>query len=130
MLWTDEPISNIIPAADPRERSRKHISTQTNFDEESSDENDHSDDTSDSERSDSSSLSSSSLSVVDDDLNDISVENPDFDNTFLIDPEILERNMYDDTHVNGKEYNLIPPELPRLRSRSAIKPRSQLIMEI
>ena len=80
---------NIIPAADPRERSRKQISTQTNFDIESSDENDRWDDSSDSERSDKSSFSSSSLSIVDDDLNDISVENPDFDKTSLIDPEIL-----------------------------------------
>jgi hypothetical protein len=93
MLWTDEPMPDIIPTADPRERSRKHISTQTNFDVESNDETDRSDDSSDSERSDSSSLSSSSLSVVDDDLNCISVENPDFDNTSLIDPEILERNI-------------------------------------
>jgi hypothetical protein len=31
-------MSNIIPAADPRERLRKHISTQTNFDVESSNE--------------------------------------------------------------------------------------------
>jgi hypothetical protein len=38
ILWTDEPMSNIIPAADPRERLRKHISTQTNFDVESSNE--------------------------------------------------------------------------------------------
>jgi transposase InsO family protein len=142
MLWTDEPMPNVIPAADPRERSRKHISTQTNFDVESSDENDRSDDSSDSERSDSSSLSSSSLSIVDDDLNDISVENPDFDNTSLIDPEILERTISPViiqhppplspviTIVNENENNLIPPELPRLRSRSAIKPRSRLIMEI
>ena len=142
MLWTDEPMPNIIPAADPRERSRKHIYTQTNLDMESSDENDRSDDSSDSERSDSSSLSSSSLSIVDDDLNDISVENPDFDNTSLIDPEILERTISPViiphppplspviTIVNEKENNLIPPELPRLRSRSAIKPRSRLIMEI
>jgi hypothetical protein len=93
MLWTDEPMPNIIPAADPRQFSRKYICTQTNFEVESSDEKDRSDDSSDSERSDSSSLSSSSLSVVDDDLNDISVENPDFDNTSLIDPEILERNI-------------------------------------
>jgi hypothetical protein len=34
------------------------------------------------------------------------------------------------TIVNENENNLIPPELPRLRSRSAIKPRSRLIMEI
>jgi hypothetical protein len=112
------------------------------FDVESIDENDRSDDSSDSERSDSSSLSSSSLSVVDEDLNDILVENPDFDNTSLIDPEILQRNISPViiphppplspviTIVNEKENNLIPPELPRLRSRSAIKPRSRLIMEI
>jgi hypothetical protein len=40
MLWTDEPIPNIIPAADPRKRSRKHVSTHTNFDVESSEETD------------------------------------------------------------------------------------------
>ena len=142
MLWTDEPMPNIIPAADPRERLRKHIFSQTSFGVESSDENDRSDDSSDSERSDSSSLSSSSLSIVDDDLNDISVENPDFDNTSLIDPENPERNISPViiphppplspviTIVNENENNLIPPELPRLRSRSAIKPRSRLIMEI
>ena len=126
MLWTDEPMPNIIPDVNPRERSRKHISTQTNFDVASSDENDRSDDSSDSERSDSRSLSSSYLSVVDDDLNDISVENPNFDNTSLIDPEILERNISPViiphppslstviTIVNETENNLIPPELPRL----------------
>ncbi len=86
-------MSNIIPAADPRERSRKHISIQTNFDVQSSDETDRSDDSSDSERSDSSSLSSFSLSVVDDDLNNISVEIPDLDKNSLIDPKILERNI-------------------------------------
>ncbi len=102
-----------------------------NFDVESSDENDRSDDSSDSERSDSSSLSSSSLSVDD-----------DFDNTSLIDPEILERNISPViiphppplspviTIVNEKENNFIPPELPNFPSRSAIKPRSRLIMEI
>jgi hypothetical protein len=133
MLWTDETMPNIIHAADPRERSRKHISNQTNFDVESSDENDRSDDSSDSEENNfSSSLSFSSLSVVDDDLNEISVKNPDFYNTSLIDPEILERNISPlsiphplplspvITIVNEKENNLIPPELPRLRSRSAI----------
>ena len=124
------PIESTI---DPTERSRKNLVTQPNR---------NSDEEADDERDGLNNIDSDSPEEIDDPpLLDKAAENPDHIEISLPNPDSIVRN---DSPMNvpiprplspivtiiEKETALQPTELPRLRSRSAIKPRQRLITEV
>jgi len=133
MLWTDEAMPPIESTIDPTERSRKNLVTQPNC---------NSDEEADDERDGLNNIDSDSPEEIDDPpLLDKAAENPDHIEISLPNPDSIVRN---DSPMNvpiprplspivtiiEKETALQPTELPRLRSRSAIKPRQRLITEV
>ena len=133
MLWTDEAMPPIESTIDPTERSRKNLVTQPNC---------NSDEEADDERDGLNNIDSDSPEEIDDPpLLDKATENPDHIEISLPNPDSIVRN---DSPMNvpnprplspivtiiEKETALQPTELPRLRSRSAIKPRQRLITEV
>ncbi|EFX62822.1 hypothetical protein DAPPUDRAFT_117332 [Daphnia pulex] len=133
MLWTDEAMPQLESTIDPTEHSRKNLVTQPNC---------NSDEEADDERDGLKNIDSDSPDEIDDPpLLDKSAENPDHIEISLPNPDSIVRN---DSPMNvpnprplspmvtiiETETALQPTELPRLRSRSAIKPRQRLITEV
>jgi hypothetical protein len=133
MLWTDEAMPQLESTIDPTERSRKNLVTQPNCncDEEADDKSDGLNN-----------IDSDSPDEIDDPpLLDKSAENPDHIEVSLPNPDSIVRNDFPMNvpiprplspivTIIEKETALQPTELPRLRSRSAIKPRQRLITEV
>jgi hypothetical protein len=133
MLWTDEAMPQLESTIDPTERSRKNLVTQPNC---------NSDEEADDERDGLNNIDSDSPDEIDDPpLLDKSTENLDHIEISLPNPDSIVRN---DSPMNvpnprplspivtiiEKETALQQTELPRLRSRSAIKPRQRLLTEV
>jgi hypothetical protein len=133
MLWTDEAMPPIESTIDPTVRSRKNLVTQPNC---------NSDEEADDERDGLNNIDSDSPDEMDDPpLLNKAAKNPDRIEISLPNLDSIVRN---DSPMNvpnprplstivtiiEKETALQPTELPRLRSRSAIKPRQRLITEV
>ncbi|EFX64266.1 hypothetical protein DAPPUDRAFT_118340 [Daphnia pulex] len=142
MLWTDEPMPDMESAVEPRERFRKQIATQTDWDS-----NDESDIESIEENNTVGPVETEPAldfnpPVINIPSNDISVElNDDVDIPLFNQDEIEFDNPPVNiphprplspivTIINNNENIPNPIERPRLRPRSAIKPKSRLIAEV
>ena len=142
MLWTDEPMPDMESTVDPRERFRKQIATQTNWDsnEESDIESIDENNTVDSEESEATlDLDPPVINIPNDDIlvelnNDVDIPSFDLDEIEFDNPPVniphprpLSPIV---TIINNNENIPNPIERPRLRPRSAIKPKSRLIAEV
>jgi transposase InsO family protein len=142
MLWTDEPMPDMESTVEPRERFRKQIATQTDWDShdesdiESIEENNSVDPVETEPALDFNppviNIPSNDISVELNDDVDIPLFNQDeieFDNppVNIPHPRPLSPVV---TIINNNENIPNPIERPRLRPRSAIKPKSRLIAEV
>ncbi|KAI9562401.1 hypothetical protein GHT06_013370 [Daphnia sinensis] len=115
MLWMDEPLPDMEPSAESRDRFRKNIATQTSTEDQlgSEHEFDH--------------------EIMEP---DISVENVERENSVeaLTPPSVTMQTFDDTVHVQGCDTlteTCVPSDnLPRLRARSTIRPKTRLITEI
>jgi hypothetical protein len=119
MLWMDDPIPDIESSVETRDRFRKHIATQTNTEKQQESENDYEHDVTEQNN------------IMEDTEGESSESQSDATST----PPSVTLQTVDDmvpehTCDTPTETCVSSKNLPRLRARSTIRPKTRLIAEI